>query len=351
LFEIHGLTGLLSVSFWGGQTFVPADIAVIGLLIVMEGILSIDNALVLGLLAKRLPAHQRNRALFYGLVGAFFFRFVAITSASFLLQWTVVKVLGGGYLVYIAVRHLFFESQETEDEKIVFDAAGNPVIVHADTGQALTLQEEDLEIEQRVPVHIPQSASISEGTPGRTGTASFWKTVFVIELTDVAFAVDSILAAIALVGPPPKGASGLAEVHPKLWVVILGGLLGVILMRFAASYFIRLLERFPRFEMAAYLLVIVIGMKLLADYGANSDWNSWGWDSPQTAVAYEYWLQDHWPLAKQVEEQSASAHAPHLLDFHDWRRPEFMTFWLLMLISFFVGFLPASKGSAKSGEN
>ena len=90
------------------QTFSAHDLAVIGLLIVLEGVLSIDNALVLGLLAKRLPKSQQNRALTYGLVGAFVFRIIAIGTASFLLRWRIVKLIGGGYLVYIAIKHLFF---------------------------------------------------------------------------------------------------------------------------------------------------------------------------------------------------------------------------------------------------
>ena len=87
-------------------------------------------------------------------------------------------------------------------------------------------------------------------------TSSFWGTVALIEVTDIAFAVDSILAAIALVGSAPPGYVGP---HPKLWVVITGGMIGVMLMRVAAAMFIRLLERFPRFEMSAYLLVMTIG--------------------------------------------------------------------------------------------
>jgi predicted tellurium resistance membrane protein TerC len=133
--------------------------------------------------------------------------------------------------------------------------------------------------------------------------SGFWPTVAVIELTDVAFAIDSILAAIALVGTAPADtAKGAA--HPKLWVVITGGMLGVILMRFAAVLFIRLLERFPRFETSAYLLVIVIGLKLVVDWAFNS-----------------------------------AAH-PHRVDFHDFGAPEFWVFWLLMLICFAIGFIP-----------
>jgi YkoY family integral membrane protein len=287
-----------------GQEIQWGDLSVIGLLIVLEGVLSIDNALVLGLLAKRLPPHQRTRALTYGLVGAFVFRFVAVATATYLLQWRWVKLIGGGYLVFIAVKHLFFESQETGDEEMAVDETGQLTMVDSGTRQAISDEQEILEIKERVPMPVPESVVHSQAK----GYAKFWPTVLVIEFTDIAFAVDSILAAIALVGAPP--ADHPAEsFHPKLWVVISGGLMGVVLMRFAAAVFIRLLERFPRFETAAYLLVIVIGSKLLVDWGFNS------------------------------------AEHPHVVDFHDWQNPAFWVFWGLMALSFCVGFLPSRKKS------
>src|SRR6188472_1530064 len=98
-----------------GQTFDTQDFAVIALLIVLEGVLSIDNALVLGLLAKRLPKDQQPRALTYGLVGAFVFRLLAIALASLLLKWWIVKLLGGAYLVYVAVNHFVIERHRHAD--------------------------------------------------------------------------------------------------------------------------------------------------------------------------------------------------------------------------------------------
>lgn len=282
-----------------GQNVSWGDLSVVGLLVVLEGVLSIDNALVLGLLAKRLPKEQRPKALTYGLVGAFVFRILAIGTASFLLKWTWVKLLGGGYLVYIAIKHLFFESQEKHEAHVTVDLEGEPVLV-GEQGAALSVEAEEEEIEQRVPV--PAAKQILKPI----AHAKFWPTVFVIELTDIAFAVDSILAAIALVGSPPPGHPADA-VHPKLWVVVTGGILGVILMRFAAVIFIRLLERFPRFETAAYLLVLVIGGKLLAD---------WGFNSPEH---------------------------PHRVDFHDFHHPAFWVFWILMIVCFCVGFIPKRK--------
>ena len=126
-------------------------------------------------------------------------------------------------------------------------------------------------------------------------------------MTDIAFAIDSILAAIAVVGSAPVGHVGP---HPKLWVVLTGGLLGVVLMRVAAAMFIRLLERFPRFETSAYLLVCVIGLKLLLD---------WGFNSPEN---------------------------PHRVDFHDPGSPAFWTFWATMALCIAYGFVPRKSGAS-----
>ena len=243
-----------------GQTFTPNDLAVIGLLVVLEGVLSIDNALVLGLLAKRLDKEQQAKALTYGLVGAFVFRLIAIALAQALLRWRIVKLLGGGYLVYVSLKHFFFAPSD-------------------------------------------EDAAAALAKPFRSTARDFWSTVLAIEITDMAFAVDSIIAAIGVVGPPPPDADPTAF-HPKLWVVVTGGMIGVALMRVAAVMFIKLLEKFPRFEISAYLLVIVIGLKLLLDYQFN--------------------VEPH----------------PHMLDFHSSGSPAFWIFWGLMVVCFAIGFLP-----------
>ena len=314
------------------QSYEWRDAAVVGLLVILEGMLSIDNALVLGLLAKRLPARQRGRALWYGMAGAWLFRTLAVFTATLLLQWTFVKFIGGAYLVYISVKHLFFDSHDEPAESK--EAAANSLVE---------------------PVETAASAG------------KFWRTVLVIELTDIAFAVDSILAAIALVGSPPPGTPAHAF-HPKLWVIIVGGILGMMLMRGAAQIFIKLLERFPRFEMTAYLLVVVIGLKLLGDWGFNSDWSfdepRWAaqrlgtWKEPFERLEksrlglvhhYEDWLRTRWIFGFHAEhpapppsDQQAPAlrHIPHLLDFHSFSRPECLFFWITMLTCFLIGFLP-----------
>jgi YkoY family integral membrane protein len=288
-----------------GQTFDVPDLGIIALLIVLEGVLSIDNALVLGILAKRLPKHQQQKALTYGLIGAFVFRIIAIITATFLLKWTVFKLLGGGYLIYIAVKH-FLETRNPEKDAIKLDASGNPILVDDETHQPLPPAEAEREAEARAPVPAPV---LGYAKPPR-GVAAFWPTVFVIEMTDIAFAIDSIVAAIGVLPPMPPGTPEGTR-NPKLWLLITGGMLGVVLMRFAAVLFIKLLDRFPRFETAAYLLVTIIGLKLVIDWGGNKFFATEG--------------------------------HPHPVDFHSPSSPAFWVFWLAMAACFVIGFLPKRK--------
>jgi len=243
--------GMMFLGSFFGQTFELHDLFVVGLLVLLEGVLSIDNALVLGLLAKRLPKHLQSRALTYGLVGAFVFRIAAIGTASFLLRWTFAKFLGGAYLLSVAGSHFFSRAPAAE--------AGGELV----------------------------AGEPGEHRPVNTHSALFWKTVIVIEITDIAFAVDSIVAAMALVGQQKASDTGT---HDKLWVVVTGGMIGVIVMRFAAVLFIKLLDKFPRFETSAYLLVLAIGTKLLVDWWFNKPENEWvNFHSPQAAAFWIFW--------------------------------------------------------------
>ncbi len=231
-----------------GQTFAPDDLLGVSVLAGLEGLLSIDNAVVLGLLARRVPQRLRQRALTYGLAGSVVLRLAAVAAAAWLLRFGVVKLLGGGYLLYVAGRHLL----------------GPHLLGRHRSGRAS-------------PVHQPHG----RGSESR----SFWLTVGSIELTDAAFAIDSVLAGIALVGPPAGDG-----VHPKLWVVAAGGMVGVVLMRFAAAAFAKLIGRFPRFELAAHLMVLVVALKLLADFGLERAHVDPRFQSPSSPAFWAFWL-------------------------------------------------------------
>lgn len=236
-----------------GQVFSLGDVPTIFTLSFLEGLLSADNALVLAILVRGLPKHQQKRGLLYGLGGAFVFRGVMILIASELIRYWWVQAIGAAYLLYLAVRHF---------------AVGAS---HKVSGK-------------------------------RREYAGFLSTIVVVELTDIAFAIDSILAAVALVGPPPVVNGHVPHFHPKLWVIYTGGLLGVVAMRFVANVFLKLLERFPRLETSAYLIIAWISVKLgLGSYG-------------------------HYVLT--VRHEHVSLHLPGWL------------FWSVMLFLFGIGFLP-----------
>ena len=186
-------------------------------LIVLEGLLAADNALVLAIMVKNLPEEERKRALFYGLAGAFVFRFASLFIISFLVDVWQVQAIGALYLLFIAINHIVRKLAK---------------------GKAVEKKE--------------------------AKTAGFWMTVLKVEIADIAFAVDSILAAVALAvvlpDTPLPNIGGLDG--GKFLVIFAGGLIGLIIMRFAANLFVDMLERRPGLEIAAFMIVGWVGVKL-----------------------------------------------------------------------------------------
>src|SRR5262249_26988931 len=156
------------------MVFSPDDLLTIVLLVGLEGLLSADNAMVLAVLVLGLPKEEQRKALRYGILGAFAFRGVATLLAVYLIRLGWVKLAGAAYLLYLVVRH--------------FSQRGGS------------------EMRRRAPQAHSQF-----------GLSAFWATVVKVELTDLVFAVDSILVAVAM--------------SPKLWVVLSGGVLGIVMMR------------------------------------------------------------------------------------------------------------------------
>ncbi len=154
--------------------FHASDLFTIALLVALEGLLSADNAMVLAVLVLSLPRSQQQKALRYGILGAFAFRIIATALAAYMIQVLWIQLLGGLYLMYLPYQH-FFGHEDAEARR------------------------------------APKPA-----TPW-LGLSAFWATVVRVELTDIVFAIDSILVAVAM--------------SNKLWVIITGGLLGIVAMR------------------------------------------------------------------------------------------------------------------------
>lgn len=192
-------------------------------LIALEGILAADNAVVMAVMVKHLPKDQQRKSLFYGLLGAFVFRFFSLLIISYLVKVWQIQAIGALYLLFIAFNHLYKRHQEKN------------------------LQVEKLEV-----VTKPKKQS------------GFWMTVLKVELADIAFAIDSMLAAVALaVTLPVTGWFKIGGIDgAQFTVMFLGGIIGLVIMRFAANAFVKLLHKRPSLETAAFIIVGWVGVKL-----------------------------------------------------------------------------------------
>jgi YkoY family integral membrane protein len=186
-----------------------ADLVIIALLVALEGLLSADNAMVLAVLVLGLPKHEQKKALRYGIIGAFVFRVLAILLAAYLIRINFVMLIGAIYLMWLPYHH--FKG-------------------HADAQ------------ERRKP---------RPATPW-LGLTAFWATVVKVELTDIVFAIDSILVAVAM--------------SNKLWVIITGGILGVIAMRLVIGQLLVLVNRYPPLVDGAFVIIAWVGIKLLMEF-------------------------------------------------------------------------------------
>ncbi len=177
-------------------------------LTLLEGILSVDNALALAALVKgRLKnKDDQKKALHYGIIGAYVFRIAVIFAGVWLMHHEWVKWLAALYLIYLAVSELFLKRTPGED--------------------------------------------LSDETKN-TGLSTLWRTIIAVELMDIMFSIDSIAVALSI--------SDVA------WVLIAGAILGIFAMRFTAQGFIKLIEKFPILEKTAFILVGIAGLKIVAE--------------------------------------------------------------------------------------
>jgi YkoY family integral membrane protein len=171
-------------------------------LIIMEGLLSADNALILAMMVKHLPKRKRKKALMYGIWGAYIFRFIAIGIGASLIRIWWIKLIAAAYLLNMALG-FFLGNKEEENNNI---------------------------------------KAIGKG---------FWATILTVELMDIAFSIDSVTAAFGI--------------SNQVWVLFLGAVLGIFMMRGIAQLFVILIEKVPELEAGAYILIATIGIKMIAE--------------------------------------------------------------------------------------
>ncbi|MBT9391970.1 DUF475 domain-containing protein [Hymenobacter sp. NST-14] len=188
-----------------------AALAIVGNLVIIESLLSVDNAAVLATMVGDLPKEQRQKALRYGIIGAYVFRGLCIVFASFLIEFWFLKPLGGLYLLYLAYNQFRGRGADADDD-----------------------------IDK-------QKSWLYRSTLGLLGP--FWATVALIELMDLAFSIDNVFAVVAFTD--------------NLILICLGVFIGILAMRLVAQAFVLLMARYPFLETAAFLVIGVLGLKLV----------------------------------------------------------------------------------------
>ncbi len=178
------------------------------ILISLEILLSADNAVALASLTKSLKdANERTRALNIGITISLIFRILLILLSSFLLNFLFIRIFAGLYLIY-----LFFSN---------------------------------VTLKNRKKINISQEDALSS----KNKQVNFLKVVALLSITDLAFSIDSITTAVAI--------------SDQYILIVIGALIGVIALRFTSEIFLRLLEYFSRLEMAGYIAILIIGLKLI----------------------------------------------------------------------------------------
>lgn len=203
----------LSILWQDIITHPGTSLAVIGNLIIIESLLSVDNAAVLATMVMDLPQNQRGKALKYGIWGAYIFRGLAMIFASVLIKIWWLKPIGGLYLLYLVYVWYKGKQTETKDDDFV-DKKGNWLY------------------------------RITVGSLG-----NFWATVCLVELMDMAFSIDNVFAAVAFT--------------PNIILVCVGVFIGIFAMRFIAQWFVKLMEKYGFLETSAFIVIGILGVKLL----------------------------------------------------------------------------------------
>jgi len=176
-------------------------------IVILEIVLSIDNAAVLAAMVKELPKDQQKKALTYGIAGAYLFRGLALLFASVLIKLVWLKVAGGLYLMYLAYNALSTNVEQGGESKMT--------------------------------IKIPFLSAL-------------WSTIVAIEMMDLVFSIDNVFAAVAFT--------------PNLWLICGGVFVGILAMRFATTKFVKVLEKNPILERVAYWVIGALGLKLVSSY-------------------------------------------------------------------------------------
>lgn len=253
---------------------IQAAVLIILNLILIESLLSVDNAAVLATMVINLPKEQRSKALRYGIIGAYVFRGICLALASWLVNIWWLQPLGGIYLLWLAIDQFKDELRIGERGSLLFKIATlvgfivimanenasltafgatfNPIrfilfpiliVVIAYFGYSFFLVKGDQEDD-----HVENSSNNAIYKFFFDKIGMFWATVALVEVMDLAFSIDNVFAAVAFT--------------TNQYLIYTGVFIGILAMRFVAQGFVQLIERFPFLETVAFIVIGLLGVKL-----------------------------------------------------------------------------------------
>ncbi|WP_341883435.1 hypothetical protein [Synechococcus sp. UW140] len=210
-------------------------------LVGLEVVLSADNAIALAAIAKGLKSqNQQKQALNLGLVFALFFRISLILVSRWVLGFKPLMAAGAAYLLWLCADHFINNSSEVESPE--------SELLSSELTSSKLLDSKSLE-NKSINESLKNSANVISADNLFGFDRKLAGTAISIALTDLAFSLDSVAAAVA--------------VSDKLWLVITGGIIGVVALRLSSNLFIELLNNYPRLEAAGYIAVGLVGIQLL----------------------------------------------------------------------------------------
>lgn len=245
-----------------------AALAIIGNLIIIESLLSVDNAAVLATMVMDLPHEKRNKALRYGIWGAYIFRGLAMLFAAFIIGIWWLKPLGGLYLLWLVVDQFKDKFGIGEKGSIIFkilSLIGLLFFIKADasvnlyglwTFRSIAFIFIVYQIYSLIKLKADEDddGEINKSNNVvykffHTKIGPFWSTVILVEIMDMAFSIDNVFAAVAFT--------------PNIILVCVGVFIGILAMRFVAQTFVKLMEKYAFLETAAFVVIAILGIKLI----------------------------------------------------------------------------------------
>ena len=215
-------------------------------LVGLEVVLSADNAIALAAIAKGLKSqNQQKQALNLGLVFALFFRISLILVSRWVLGFKPLMAAGAAYLLWLCADHFINNSSEVESPE---SELLTTELLSSELTSSKLLDSKSLE-NKSINESLKNSANAISADNLFGFDRKLAGTAISIALTDLAFSLDSVAAAVA--------------VSDKLWLVITGGIIGVVALRLSSNLFIELLNNYPRLEAAGYIAVGLVGIQLL----------------------------------------------------------------------------------------